>query len=105
MMDDVMFLNLKEKKLSKFQLAELITGHFHNLQPWLIFRSKMVHVSVRDTDTDSCSVRSDVSVKSVNLYGSPIPENLDSWRIIIEFDGPYSRVEGNISMVKFMILL
>ena len=40
----------------------------------------MVHVSVRDTDTDSCSVRSDVSVKSVNLYGSPIPENLDSWR-------------------------
>ena len=80
MMDDVMFLNLKEKKLSKFQLAELITGHFHNLQPWLIFRSKMVHVSVRDTDTDSCSVRSDVSVKSVNLYGSPIPENLDSWR-------------------------
>ena len=40
----------------------------------------MVHVSVRDTDTDTCSVRSDMSVKSVNLYGSPIPENLDSWR-------------------------
>ena len=67
----------------------------------------MVHVSVRDTDTDSCSVRSDVSVKSVNLYGSPIPENLDSWRegfIIIRVPGtrtrPYQPCSG-INVLDF----
>jgi len=30
-------------------------------------------------DPDTVSIRSDASVKSVNMYGSPVPENVDAW--------------------------
>ena len=31
-------------------------------------------------DPDAISIRSDMSVKSVNMYGSPVPDNVDGWR-------------------------
>jgi len=31
------------------------------------------------TDPDVFSIRSDASVKSVNMYGSPVPDNVDGW--------------------------
>jgi len=30
-------------------------------------------------DPDAISIRSDMSVKSVNMYGSPVPDNVDGW--------------------------
>ena len=32
-------------------------------------------------DPDTVSIRSDASVKSVNMYGSPVPDNVDAWRL------------------------
>jgi len=44
-----------------------------------IFESDFDCLTEKMGDPDAVSIRSDMSVKSVNMYGSPVPDNVDSW--------------------------
>ena len=76
--------NLSSSNHFSYSHLQLLTFPTKHVRLCSIFQiNNQNTLLLRMTDPDVFSIRSDASVKSVNMYGSPVPDNVDGWRYML----------------------